>query len=153
MNTQTTTISKRTLLDRHEQSAPAGLMFYSSLTDVRADRSLRPYLHVISRAWDALELDGVLCVNGLPTLYLTIRHQPVSPAEGANLQRLFWNQGVATVLVVVDRETVRIYSGLAKPVHSGVSLEKEASLVETLSLADYAIRVESFLLQLSTGRY
>ena len=153
MNTQTTTLSRRALLDRHGQHTPDGLMFYSSLTDVRADRGLRPYLHVITRAWDALELDGVLCVNGLPTLYLTIRRQPVSPADGANLQRLFWNQGVATVLVVTDPVTVRIYSGLAKPVNSGVSLDEETALVETLSLADYAIRVESFLLQLATGRF
>jgi len=153
MNTQTTTLSKKALLERHGKSAPAGLMFYSSLTDVRADQGLRPYLHVITRAWDALKLDGVLCVNGLPTLYLTIRRERISPTKGANLQCLFWNQGVATVLVVVDPETVRIYSGMAKPVNSDFSLDREAALVETLSLADYAIRVESFLLQLATGHY
>ena len=153
MNTQTTTLSKKALLERHGKSAPAGLMFYSSLTDVRADQGLRPYLHVITRAWGALGLDGVLCVNGLPTLYLTIRRERISPTNGANLQCLFWNQGVATVLVVVDPETVRIYSGMAKPASPATAFDREAALVETLSRADYAIRVESLLSQLATGRY
>lgn len=153
MSTQTAPLSKTALLDKHRRSVPSGLMFYSSLTDVRADQSLYAYRHVITRAWESLGLAGVLCDNGRPTLYLAHRKERLSPDDGANLHRLFWNQGVATVLVVADRDSVRIYSGLAKPTHSATALDNRLSLVETLSLADYALSVDSFLLKLATGQY
>lgn len=132
---------------------PFGLIFYSSLTDVRADQSLYAYLHVITRAWESLGLAGVLCDNGRPTLYLVHRKERISPEDGSNLQRLFWNQGVATVLVVADCDSVRIYSGLAKPARSVAISSDQLSLVETLTLADYALSVDSFLLKLATGQY
>jgi len=153
MNAQTTTVSKKALVGAHRKAAPAGMLFYGSLAEVKADGALTPYLHVLARAWDALELSGVVCVGGLPTLYLAVRNKPVSPGDGADLQRIFWNQGVATVLVVADPTTVRVYSGLAKPTQPDAATGKEVGLVEALDLAEYAVGVHSFLLGLATGSY
>jgi len=140
------------LLEQH-RSPPEGMVFYESLSDIRADHAPAPYLHLVSRAWNALKLDGILCVDGLPTLYLTIRPKPVSAKEGANFQRLFWNQGLATVLVVVDTETVRIYSGLMRPANPNALEQDNSAVVEAISLADYALKLRTFLIELATGRY
>ncbi len=153
MNKQSKTISRKALVDAHRREAPAGLLFYGSPAEMKADSALTPYLHVLIRAWDDLGLSGVLCVDGLPTLYLAVRSKPVSPSDGASLQRLFWNQGVATVLVVADATTVRVYSGLAKPTRADASTGEDIGLVEALNLADYAVNVRTFLLRLATGSY
>lgn len=145
-------IHRADLIGKHRQP-PAGMVFYESLSDIWADHALAPYLHLVSRAWNALKLDGILCVDGLPTLYLAIRPKAVSAAEGANLQRLFWNQGLATVLVVADPDTVRIYSGLERPATPGASDQEEASVVEAMGLADYALNLRRFLIELATGQY
>ncbi|HBA83428.1 MAG TPA: hypothetical protein DCZ95_04965 [Verrucomicrobia bacterium] len=152
MTAQSTVMTKRELLDAHK-STPQGLMFYASLSELRADRALVSYLHPLTRAWHDLDLDGVLCLEGLPTLYLTIRHKRVSAEEAADLQRRFWNQGLATILVIVDTVNVRVYSGLSRPIKPQDVKNKPESLVEVLNLADYAMNIQSFMLQLATGSY
>lgn len=152
MNKHTTTVTNKELVEAH-RDAPAGLVFYASLSEIRDDRALLPYLHLITRAWQDLNLNGVLCVDGLPTLYLAIRKKSVSAEVAAKLQRLFWNQGLATVLVVSDPVTVSIYSGLAQPTKPQEAGGGITSLVEAISLADYTLNIQSFMLQLATGSY
>jgi hypothetical protein len=153
MDTHTSTVSKKGLVDAHRKAVSSGMLFYGSLGEIRADKALTPYLHVLARAWESLELSGVVCLDGLPTLYLAVRSKPVTPGGGAELQRIFWNQGVATVLVVADPKTVRVYSGLAKPIRTEAATDGEDCLVEALALAEYAVSVRSFLLRLATGSY
>ncbi len=152
MHTHATAVTKKELVEAHRQ-APAGLVFYASLSEIRTDRTLLPYLHLLTRAWQDLNLDGVLCINGLPTLYLAIRKKRVSSGVAADLQRLFWNQGLATVLVVADPVTVRIYSGLARPTEPQKASDDITSLVESIRLTDYTLNIQSFMLQLATGSY
>ncbi len=107
----------------------------------------------LNRAWRDFDLDGVVCVAGIPTLYLRCSSEPVASEEAAAYHRRFWNQGVATIFVLADSNTVRLYSGLTTPATPGQSKKNEKSLIETVSLTDYAIRVRDFYLQLATGRY
>ena len=146
-----TTISKSDLVAAHRQT-PKGLVFYGSIQELRA-KSLLPYWQALSRAWRELKLNGVLSVEGLPTLYLTIQRRRVRQNEAVELQRKFWNQGLATVLVVVDPTTVRIYSGLARPTNAQASKTTQESLVQALSLAEYATRVPFFYIRLATGSF
>ncbi|MFH1146233.1 MAG: N-6 DNA methylase [Pseudomonadota bacterium] len=142
----------RNLLEAHAQP-PEGIRFYSSLGEILADSTLSAYSHLLTRAWHDFELTGVVCVDGIPTLYLRFFSQRLKPEQAAEYHRLFWNQGVATILVLVDPVTVRLYSGLAVPAKPGHGAEDEKSLIETLSLTDYALRVREFYLQLATGQY
>ena len=152
MSTHTTAVSNKPLVDAHKNT-PQGLRFYASLDEMRADRTLVSYLHAVVRAWQDLDLDGVLCVDGRPTLYLATRKKQLSADEAADLHRRFWNQGLATVLVVADSAEIRIYSGLAKPTGPSAEVAKSNSLVETLALADYTMNLHSFMLRLATGSY
>ena len=146
--------TKMTNLIQAHTSPPAGMLFYDALESVRSDADLLGYVSVIERAWCEINLDGVLCLDGRPVLYLKEYARPYSLLERVRLQRLFWNQGVANVLVLADPTSVYIYSGLAKPISEPSDKEaEEHSLVETLTQADYVQRLQSLYHRLATGHY
>ena len=149
MNSGATT----TDLVRAHSSPPPGMVFYPSLESLQRDVSLLGYISVIERAWREMNLDGVLCLDGRPILYLKEHSRPFSSSERIVMQRRFWNQGVANILVMADPTTVCIYSGLAKPPRDQSNEEREIALVETLKQTDYVQRIESFYHDLATGHY
>ncbi|RZB36772.1 MAG: hypothetical protein SRB2_01851 [Desulfobacteraceae bacterium Eth-SRB2] len=135
-------------------SPPTGMLFYDALESARSDTNLLGYVSVIDRAWREMKLDGVLCLDGRPVLYLKEYARPYSLLERVRLQRLFWNQGVANVLVLADPTTVYIYSGLAKPTREPSDIDtEEHALVETFTQADYVQRLQSLYHDLATGHY
>lgn len=134
-------------------SPPAGMLFYHSIDALKHDMSLLGYMSVIERAWQELKLDGVLCLDGRPVLYLKECNEQFSSSERIGLHRRFWNQGVANILVLADATAVYIYSGLAKPQRDRSDEEEENSLVEILKQADYVQRIQSFYHGLATGNY
>lgn len=93
-----------------------------------------PQAHALRRAFDQLDLDGVLCQERMPLIYFKVVDR-LAPAEAARLHRLFWNQGVASVLVLIAPDEVHIYSGLAQPVADDIgTATRPAGLVETFRL-------------------
>ncbi len=150
--TNVTATDRKTLINAH-RDAPEGMMFYASIGELRKDSSLAPYWLAMDRAWRALNLNGILCVEGVPTLYLSVRNQRVNAEEAAKLHCSFWNHGLATVYVLVDTTQVRIFSATAKPGQAISEDGQLAGLVETMDRTRYALQLHSFLLQLGTGAY
>lgn len=141
------------LVKKH-MPTPAGMIFYDSFESVKHDVNLLGYVSVIGRAWREIKLDGVLCLDNRPVLYMKEYSRPFTLSERIFFQRLFWNQGVANILVLADPTSVYIYSGLAKPQkeHSDKK-RRENALVEILTLAEYVQRIQSLYYELATGRY
>lgn len=129
-------------------------MFYNALESIRGDINLLGYVSVIGRAWEELKLNGVLCLDCRPVLYFKEHDHPLSLKDRLRLQKLFWNQGVANILVLADPTTVYIYSGLKDPQNelSDKNVD-EHSLIETLKLADYVLRIHTLFHDLATGHY
>lgn len=140
------------MLEAHAQP-PEGIRFYASPEEIVADSALSSYAHLLIRAWHDFELSGVVCLDCIPTLYLCCFAEPLESEKAAEYHRSFWNQGLATILVLVDPKNVSLYSGLALPAEPGRNKNNEQSLIETVSLADYVLRVRNFYLQLATGQY
>ncbi|MGO9413779.1 MAG: Eco57I restriction-modification methylase domain-containing protein [Syntrophobacteraceae bacterium] len=134
-------------------SPPGGMAFFDLIASVRGDPCLLGYISVIERAWRELDLAGVLCLDNRPILYLKVFDQPSSQRERVNLQRLFWNQGVANILVLADPQSVYIYSGLAKPSDDTAGKENEDALVKRLTYVGYVQNVKSFHHNLATGHF
>jgi len=135
------------------RSPPKGMEFHECLGPVLCDTNLLGYVSVIERAWREMALDGVLCMDGRPILYLKEFDLPSSFLERRTLQRLFWNQGVANVLVLADPTSVYIYSGLTKPSDEQDEEADEHVLVERLSYASYVEQIQSLYHGLWTGHY
>jgi hypothetical protein len=113
------------------------------------------YQHMLLRAWEEMHLSGVLTLNGIPTVYLREEAKPVTAEVAATAQLEFWNQGVATVLLLRDPQYVRVFSSMTKPTSPATATDSdiECRLVEKLNLAALAGWAERFYIQIGNGHY
>lgn len=134
---------------------PKGFRYYHSLEEILRTRELFAYQHMLLRAWDDMHLSGVLTLNGVPTVYVREEQQPVTPQLAAEAHRQFWNQGVATVLLVRDPQKVRVFSSMMRPANPETATEADMDqrLVETLDIATQASWAHRFYVQIGTGHY
>jgi type I restriction-modification system DNA methylase subunit len=126
--------------------------FYRSERDWSASADTQKFAHFMRRAWDRLGLEAILAVEGKPTVYFkrVARQNPVDEAE---LHRLLWNQGTATMLVVRDsNKNVRVYSALVTPTKDPISENNDTRLVETLQQIQSALELADFVRRVETGR-
>lgn len=130
-----------------------GMVYLSSVEDIYSPQCPLAYMRIIERAWHNFELTGVLCVDGIPSVYFREISSPLSEAELNDLHRSFWNQGVAQTLVVADPQTVRIFSGLAKPQKTEASLSENSALVDTLKRLEFVQIVHSFFQASANGKW
>ncbi len=132
---------------------PSGVLLFSGPEEILSDPAILPYSQAMLRAWKHLNLSAILVVDGLPTLYLKEERKRIGPTKANRLQREFWNQGLATVLVLVDPYTVRVFSGMAYPVRDEIPDQCSSSLVETLDVTNAALGLQRIATQLATGQF
>src|SRR6185437_2420088 len=94
---------------------PRGFRYYRSRSEILRASELFAYQHMLLRAWQDMDLSGVLTLNGIPTVYLREESKPVTPVIAAEAHRQFWNQGVATVLLLRDPQKLRVFSSMTTP--------------------------------------
>lgn len=148
-----TTSAQPTPLILAHSNPPPGMVFVASPQELREERSLRGSAPSVERAWDRLGLDGALFIDGRPALYLKEHGRPFTAQERIRLHRLFWNQGMANVLVLADPSRVYLYSALAPPTSEERSQGDERALVDALDQAAYTQGLRDMLLALSNGAY
>jgi hypothetical protein len=66
---------------------------------------------------------------------------------------LFWNQGVASLLVVIGSRQVRVYSGLTLPAASDATVDKQNRLVEVFDLVSQGLELRRLTQQIELGEY
>jgi hypothetical protein len=126
--------------------------FYRSEREWAADPQANNSAHFMRRAWKSLGLEAILTIENKPTVYFKCVVKK-SPAEEAELHRLLWNQGTATLLAVRDAAEVRVYSALAAPDKKPIAgTEDDMRLVETLNLIQSALELTDFIRRVETGR-
>jgi hypothetical protein len=134
---------------------PKGFRYYRSREDILRTREIFAYQHMLLRAWGEMHLSGVLTLNGVPTVYLRDEPKPLSARDAAEAHLQFWNQGIATVLLLRDPQCVRVFSSMTRPADPKKATDAvmEEQLVEKIDLATQAIWAERFYTQLGTGHY
>lgn len=134
---------------------PKGLRVYRSQIEILRAPELFAYQHMLLRAWEEMHLSGVFTVDGIPTVYLREESFPVTPRVAADAHRQFWNQGIATVLLLRDPSYVRVFSSMTAPIDPAAATEAdmERRLVEKLELVAEASWVQRFYVQLGNGQY
>ncbi len=85
--------------------------FFGSVDSVDKASNLNGQAHYLRRAFTEMKLDGILCLDGKPTVYLKDYKRPVHRSQVNKLQKQFWNHATGTLLVVQDPEQVYILSG------------------------------------------
>ena len=134
---------------------PQGFRYYGKPREVLQDDTLLPYQHLVLRAWKEMNLHAVITLNGIPTVFVRDEKRPLDPTQAAEVHRRFWNQGVATVLLLRDPEKVCVFSSMTKPVEPSTANKTDIDdrLVETINRATWATWAERFYLRLATGQY
>lgn len=121
--------------------------FFSSKADLD---STVPQAHMVRRAFDLLELDGVLCSDHSPLIYFK-KLGRFNAATVARLHRKFWNHGGAPILVLISRDEVQIYSGMSRPVERAADDGDLPSLVDTLDRVSETL--QAFLASVESGDF
>jgi hypothetical protein len=124
--------------------------FFASKDDLASATRTFPQAHVLRRAFDLLQLDGVLCTDNSPLIYFK-QMVSLDAAEVIELHRRFWNHGGAPILVLIAPNEVQIYSGLTRPVAVGDAQGRLPSLVEIINRTSAALR--EFLPAVESGEF
>lgn len=136
---------------------PSGFRYYRSAKEILQALELLAYQHVLLRAWEKSELglSAVLTLNDVPTVYVHDSKRQLRPAEIAELQCKFWNQGLATVLLIREPGTLRVFSSMEKPIPPGETTEEhiDGLMVESIQLANQAEWAHRFYFELGSGHY
>jgi hypothetical protein len=127
-------------------------VLFRSQQELESQTRLFPYAHLVRRAWDTLDLDGVYCVDRRPTVYFK-QVQRIDEQKLAEWHRLVWNQGLATILLVASPSHIRIYSGMAAPKGKINNQPEDLSLVEVLNRASDLLEIKQLIGRVETGRY
>ncbi len=122
---------------------------FSSMNEIGADGIAAPQPHVLRRAFEQLQLDGILCQDNTPIVYFR-EMDPIEPSQVIELRRQFWNQGVAPILVLIATDEVHVYSGLTQA-EFGRTSDIPEGFVEKLNRV--AGELQKFILAVESGEY
>lgn len=121
--------------------------FFSSVEDLGPGV---PQAHVLRKAFELLDLDGILCTENSPLIYFKQMNN-VTPDKVLDLHKQFWNHGGAPILVLITGTQIHIYSGMSRPIPAHEGQEKPPSLVETLDRVSGGLR--EFLTAAESGEF
>lgn len=124
--------------------------FFRSFEELEAAQTGISQIHVMRRAWQDLELDGILYQDKSPYIYIK-QVSSIDPRETRKLHRRLWNQGIAPFLLVVSPKEFHIYSSLVLPAKENEDINDDHRLVEVLSRAADALELRQFARSLEFG--
>ena len=139
------------------RQASPGSWFLSKESEIEDQRELLPYAHYLRQAWTELDdLNGVLCVDGRPAVYLC-EAQRFTPEKKRQHQRFVWNQGLVPLLVFLTPNEVEVHSAVKMPEKEpadGVLFDREASsLIPNLGNIAEALEIAHFVRSIETGQF
>jgi predicted RNA methylase len=124
--------------------------FFASKDELGPTTGSSGQRHVLRRAFELFDLDGVLCTESSPLIYFK-EVARVDATRILQMHRRFWNHGGAPILVLIAPNEIQIHSGLRRPVALSDNDASPPSLVEVLDRASAAVR--EFLPAVESGEY
>jgi hypothetical protein len=99
-------------------------------------------------------VDGFLSVDGLPTIAFAAQ-EDIGRSAIDRIHRVLWNQGLASILVVIAAAEIRVYSLWQRPISPGAVLPEDGDrrLIEVLDLVDQTIRAKELVRSVESGHY
>lgn len=132
-------------LDLTDRGAPD---LYESVDDVRNS----PHAGAIRATLEGLAASAVFCVQGVPTIVI-LNLEKYERDTIVDLHAALWNQGLASLLLVMAEDYVRVFS-LSRTPYSNPGEEFERRcLVETLHATSDALALKSMIYGAESGRF
>ena len=111
-----------------------------------------PHAATLRTTFDRLGASAVFCVQHVPTVVI-LSVDEYDPARVAPLHAALWNQGLASLLVVISGDTVRVFT-LARIPHAGDDEDfHERCLIRTLDLVNHALALRNLVYATESGRF
>lgn len=105
----------------------------------------------IRDSFEKIGLSAIFCVQGVPTFAYLVQEEYDHKAT-ADTHAKLWNQGLASLLLVISSDTLRIYSLAKLPVKTSDEDFDNKCLIETLTLAEHALTIKNLVSGAETGR-
>lgn len=136
--------------------ASSGSWFLTRERDIEEHAALLPYSHYLRQAWSEVNLSGVLCVDGRPTVYICGGAR-FTAQQKRERHRAVWNQGLVPLLVFLTPDQVEVHSTVKKPEKEPVSGDffdtNLSSFIPNLgSIAD-ALETARLIRSIETGQF
>lgn len=126
-------------------------LFFPDLASVEESATAAAQAHHLRRAFEILDLDGILCQGNAPIAYFR-EVDRLTPELVSKIHRRFWNLGVSPLLVLIDAAEVHVYSGLASPWPDDEKPgEDDERLVVRLARVAEALEVRQLTLAIESG--
>ena len=111
-----------------------------------------PHAGALRTTFDDLGASAVFCVQHVPTVVI-LSMDEYEPDGMALLHAALWNQGLASLLVVISGDTVRVFT-LARIPRSGDDNDAVTScLVEELDAVTHALALRNLVYGAESGRF
>jgi len=110
-----------------------------------------PHAPAIRAALDEIGLSAVFCVQGVPTVAILATEQ-YDRAATVDVYGALWNQGLASLLLVITDDALRAFSLARKPFADPGEVFENRCLIESLSLTAEALRFRNLIDGAESGR-
>jgi hypothetical protein len=110
-----------------------------------------PHALAIRTTLDDLGLSAVFCVQGVPTVAILSVKQ-YERARVIDLHGALWNQGLASLLLVIAGDTLRAFSLSRKPYKDSEGAFDQRCLIDTLDHTADALQLRNLIYGAESGR-
>lgn len=110
-----------------------------------------PHAPAIRTALDDLGLSAVFCVQAVPTIAI-LSTERYESAHVIDLHGALWNQGLASLLLIIAGDTLRAFSLLRKPYRDSGADFEQRYLIDTLNQTVDALRIRNLIFGVESGR-
>ena len=110
-----------------------------------------PHAAAIRAALEEMGLSAVFCVQGVPTVAILAADQ-YDRAAVVDLHGALWNQGLASLLLVITSDTLRVFSLARTPLKDPGDVFESRCLAETLSLTAEVLQFQNLIYGAESGR-
>jgi hypothetical protein len=147
-------VTIRTSAARFGSHISHGSIFLSSVDHIERQPELLPYAHYLRLAWNELDLSGVLCVDGRPTVYLC-EDTRFTTDQKREKHRSVWNQGLVPLLIFLTPNTVEVHSTVKKPANPASADNKTdlPSLITDLGNIAGTLECARLVRSIETGQF
>lgn len=110
-----------------------------------------PHAPAIRAALDEMGLSAIFCVQGVPTVAI-LQSEQYDRAAIVDLHGALWNQGLASLLLVIADDTLRAFSLARTPLREPGDAFEDRCLIDSLILTTEALRFQNLIYGAESGR-
>jgi hypothetical protein len=113
------------------------------------DLSGVPHGSMIHQSFEELNLVAMHCISGVPSIGFLVQ-QDFNQEEVDRAHKALWNQGLASLLLVINKDTLRAYSLFQIPEINSSYSEK---LIRVFDHVKDALELKNLILGMESGRF